>query len=328
MLFSFCSYQKKARGPNNEIFVLATEKTRDVIGTAIDTSFAYGMLTPVYEQFFITKWFPIEKFAPFSEYKNLIVVADIDDGGVGNQIAKGILPKEKYEAAANDSVFIYSFEDLWAEGQTFILIAGTDLEAMKQNVLEQKAWIYQKFNQRYIRRYKEIVYRRGEEEQLSRKLWNKYRWTLRIQDKWMQLQEHPESKFIWLGAANPYRWVSVSWADGIITEWMTANGLFDKRQEIGKYYGEISTDTKYLSHIFTNFGKWDALKMSGMWYHNTETKGGAFTTYAFYDNHSDRTYVVDMMIWNPGAQVMTPFRQMEIMASTFTTNPEKNQPLQ
>ena len=71
MLFSFCSYQKKARGPNNEIFVLATEKTRDVIGTAIDTSFAYGMLTPVYEQFFITKWFPIEKFAPFSEYKNL-----------------------------------------------------------------------------------------------------------------------------------------------------------------------------------------------------------------------------------------------------------------
>ncbi|RKY57329.1 MAG: DUF4837 domain-containing protein, partial [Candidatus Neomarinimicrobiota bacterium] len=42
-----------------------------------------------------------------------------------------------------------------------------------------------------------------------------------------------------------------------------------------------------------------------------------FTTYAFYDEPSNRTYVIDMLVYSPGEKTVNYLRQMEIMASTF-----------
>jgi hypothetical protein len=60
--------------------------------------------------------------------------------------------------------------------------------------------------------------------------------------------------------------------------------------------------------------------MYGLWYHNEETKGGPFETYAFYDWRTDRTFVIDMIMFAPGEKVSVTFRTLEIIAKTFTTD--------
>ena len=103
------------------------------------------------------------------------------------------------------------------------------------------------------------------------------------------------------------------------TRWMTANGMMEKRQEIGAFYDGIKADTTFISHHYTKLNQWDALKMTGIWFSELEPKGGPFLSYAFYDSHSDRTFLLDMLIFDPSEKLTDYFRQMEIMANTFYT---------
>jgi hypothetical protein len=64
--------------------------------------------------------------------------------------------------------------------------------------------------------------------------------------------------------------------------------------------------------------------MSGLWYHKKEAKGGPFITYSFYDPETDRTFVIDMILFQPVINSSTLLRQVEIMASTFTTKMTDN----
>ena len=135
----------------------------------------------------------------------------------------------------------------------------------------------------------------------------------------MIIKEYPEANFVWLGATGPYRWLSVSWEPGIHSEWLTPNGLFNRRNEIGGLYQEVQTNREYLGHRYTEFNQLQALQMTGVWHHTQEAKGGPFITYAFYDPDSDRSFMIDMLMFAPGEKHSVFLRQLEIMAKTFST---------
>ncbi len=320
VLLSFCTQrQKDAKGPNDIVYILANKETKEKLKSALDTTFAYGMVTPRFQPYFQTSWYPIKKYHLFAEYKNLIVIADLKEEDLDKRIAKAVLPAEKYQLAAADSLFIFSSRDQWARGQAFVLIAGKDPEEMRRNIIEQREWIFQKFNQPYLKRGEQVIYRYGEQRNLTRYLYGKYHWTLRIPKEWEILQEQPENNFLWLGKSMPYRWISVHWTEGVNSRLLTPNGLLEKRQEIGQLYDHIKTDTLYLRHRFTKFATWDALRMSGLWYHAKQAKGGPFATYSFYDGNTDHTYIIDFLLYDPARRVTNYFRQTEIIARTFVT---------
>jgi len=325
VLLSFCTQRKEdAKGPNDIVYIMGSSESKTELKPALDTTFAYGMMTPRFQPYFKTSWYPIRKFNLFSEYKNLIVIADLKENDIGKKIAQAVLPVEKYRQALQDSLFIFSSQDQWAQGQAFVLIAGKDFDRMYRNIIEQKKWIFHKFNQPYLKRMYTVIYRYGEQRNLIRYLFGKYHWTLRIPKEWKILEERPEENFVWLGKSMPYRWISVHWTRGLNSRLLTSNGLLEKRQEIGQLYEHIKTDTLYLRHRFTKFGAWDALRMSGVWYHAKETKGGPFTTYSFYDGQTDRTFVIDFLLYDPARRVTNYFRQTEIIARTFVTQYDKD----
>ncbi|MFA4838671.1 MAG: DUF4837 family protein [Candidatus Neomarinimicrobiota bacterium] len=319
LTMSMCGYRQNGIGASDTIYVFANEQTRKIVGSAIDTTFSFGYRTPEFIKFFKTVWKPLDSFPEVIRFKNLIVIADLNQSDLGVKIAKGILPPEKYKLAEQDSIFIFAIEDVWVDGQMVVVIAGKDLKRMSRNILEQKGWLYAKFNQTFERIEKADIYAKNEQKKMSRTFWKKYQWTMRIQHDYVVIRESELRKFVWIGRGYPYRWLSVSWENGIKTEWLTANGLFEKRQEIGKYYQEIETDKRFLGTYFTQFGKWNALRMSGLWYHTKESKGGPFVIYAFYDPETDRTFVIDIILFAPVIDSSVLLRQVEIMANTFTT---------
>lgn len=324
LTMSMCSYRENGIGASDTIYVFADDETRNVVGTSIDTTFSFGFRTPEFVKFFKTVWKPFDEFPDMTRFKNLIIIVDLNKSDLGMKIAKGILPAEKYQLAEQDSIFIFTIDDVWVDGQMVVVIAGKDLKRMNRNILEQKGWLYAKFNQTFERIEKADIYAKNEQKKMSRTFWKKYNWTLRIQHDYVIIRESELRKFVWIGRGVPYRWFSVSWENGIKTEWLTANGLFEKRQQIGKYYQDIETDKRFLGIYFTQFGKWNALRMSGLWYHKKEAKGGPFITYSFYDPETDRTFVIDMILFQPVINSSILLRQVEIMASTFTTKMTDN----
>ena len=319
LTMSMCGYRQKGIGASDTIYVFSDEETRQIVGSAIDTTFSFGYRSPEFIKFFKTVWKHFDSFPDIARFKNLIIVADLNKIDLGVKIAKGILPPEKYHLAEQDSIFIYAIDDVWVDGQMVVVIAGKDLKRMNQNILEQKGWLYEKFNQKFEQTEKADIYSKGEQKKMSRTLCEKYQWTLRIQHDYVIIRESNLRKFVWIGRGYPYRWLSVSWENGIKTEWLTANGLFEKRQQIGKYYQDTETDKRFLGTYFTQFGEWNALRMSGLWYRTKEAKGGPFVTYAFYDSKTDRTFVIDIVLFDPGANSSILLRQVEIIAETFTT---------
>ncbi|MDD5539233.1 MAG: DUF4837 family protein [Candidatus Marinimicrobia bacterium] len=319
LIIAGCERQRNSIGGVDEIHIFAADEVRTAIGQAVDTTFSYGMRMPEFQPYFFKKWKPLDKFQHFLNYKNIILIADLNRNDLASEIARGILPKENFLAAESDSIHMFAIPDNWAKGQMFVLIAGRDMQLVERSILEQKGWLYGKFEEKFEEGQSNYMYNRLEQFKLTEYFWQKYRWTMRIPRDYMIIKEMPEKNFVWLGRGLPYRWISVNWERGIQTEWMTNTGLYEKRNQIGKLYDGVMTDKRFLGYQFIKFGEYDALKMYGLWYHEVETKGGPFETIAFYDWHTDRTFVIDMLMYAPGEKLSVMFRGLEILAKTFTT---------
>jgi len=320
VVYSQCSFKREAIGGSDEIYVLATDEMKEALQVAIDTTFSYGMRTPEFQHYFRTKWQPVESFPNMLHFKNIILLADLKKPNFGYEVIKKLLTPEKLKLVEQDSIHIFAIEDGWAKGQMVILIAGKDIDHIRRNIMEQRGWLFGKFEKKFDEVQSRYLYSQVEPVKLTKYLWKKYGWTMRIQHDYMVIKEAPQRKFVWLGRGIPYRWISVTWEDGIQTAWLTPNGLFEKRQQIGTFYGDNLTDKRFLGFNYTRLGQYDALRMYGLWYQEKETRGGPFATYAFYDKHSDRTFIIDILMYAPGEKITIMFRGVEIMAKTFTTN--------
>jgi len=315
-----CERQREAIGGVDDIYVYSTDTIRAALQQAIDTTFSYGLRTPEFQPYYRVKWTSLEDFPNRVYYRNIILIADLDCHDLAYDIVHGLLPEKSFQAADKDSLNMFAIPDNWAKDQMFVIIAGHDIKTIERSILEQKGWLYAKFEQKFEEEQFDYLYYRMEQVKLTNNFWQKYRWTMRIPRDFVIVKEIPERNFVWLGRGLPYRWISVSWQDGIQTEWLTTNGLYNKRNQIGELYGSNMTEKRFLGFQFTKFGEYDALKMYGLWYHNEETKGGPFETYAFYDWRTDRTFVIDMIMFAPGEKVSVTFRTLEIIAKTFTTD--------
>ncbi|MCF7740411.1 MAG: DUF4837 family protein [Candidatus Marinimicrobia bacterium] len=318
LLLYSCGFVKDpAKGAFDKVIVLANEEMQDTLKNTVDDCFSYGIRTPAFQEFFYTQWEGIGKFETFSEYKNVILIANPSEKGQERNMLKAILPEKNYQLVLQDSLHIFSLEDPFAKDQVMIIIAGSDIEQIRENIKEQKDWIYTKIDKEYIDRVTDYIYKQYENKGDTRHIWKNYAWTFRVPNNYKILEE--KKNFIWLGRQNPFRWISFYWEKGFNTDLMSMDGLLEQRNQMGAWYDSVGTDTSALGFYYTTFNGRDALKMYGLWFHKKQTKGGPFASYAFYDEHTDRTFVVDYLIYYPGHRVTNLFRQLDIVVKTFTT---------
>ena len=323
-LLSGCGAKRMAKGPSDVVYIVASDAVLEKVQTAIDTTFSFGIRTPEFQHYYMTSWHPLDQLKEFLYYPHTIVVVDMNVNDTSRRLIKGLLSEERLESIKQDTVALFALPNTWQDVQTLIIAAGYDMDKLSDFIMERQAWIYSKIDQKYIERQSRFLFGRYEQKDLSRKLGNKYGWTMRMPSDYQIIREYPNQNFVWLGRALPYRWISVSCAKGIKTEWLTANGLFQKREAIGSLYGQIKTEKRFLGHKFVELGGWNALRMWGLWYHEEEARGGPFVTYSFYDKYSDKTYVIDMLVYSPGEKTVNYTRQMEIIARTFRTVDKEN----
>jgi len=318
LILGACGLVKQpAKGASDKVIVISSQEMQDTLQSTIDDCFSYGIRTPEFQQYFYTQWQRIKDFEYFSEFKNVIFLVNLADQGRGRNILRSMLPEKKFNLALEDSVHIFSLDDPFAKDQIMLVVAGTDIEQMRSNIKQQKDWIYSKVDKNYIRFASNHIYGQYERRSKTKYLWSQYQWTFRVPDNYKILKE--KENFVWLGRSNPYRWISFYWEEGFQTRLMNIDELLKQRNQLGAWYDSVGTDTTTLGFYYTKFNGRDALKMYGLWYHEKETKGGPFASYAFYDEKTNRTFIVDYLLYYPGHRVTNLFRQLDIIVKTFTT---------
>jgi hypothetical protein len=120
-----------------------------------------------------------------------------------------------------------------------------------------------------------------------------------------------------MGRDMPYRWLAVKWTDGLVFQDSASVHAYVKDIPINNF-GHI----QYSDYLFkiepSEFNDRGAWKISGLWESIKEAQGGPFISFLFYDEASDRTYYIHLMVFHPGRDKYMLLRQVDIVAHSFT----------
>jgi hypothetical protein len=119
-----------------------------------------------------------------------------------------------------------------------------------------------------------------------------------------------------MGRDIPYRWLAVQWEDGL--SYTDSASVDDHVKRLIPEYFEI---VRYVDYLFkiepVEFNNWGAWKITGLWESIEEAQGGPFISYLFYDEATDRTFFIHLMIFHPGKDKYLLLRQVDIVAHSF-----------
>ena len=249
--------------------------------------------------------------------KSLLVIAPLNANHPTAQFLKEILSSDVQQAILNGRSAVSWKHDIWARGQTLLVVSGTDLETVVENLWMESDRLYSTLENSVDESIRENVYSFGERENITRELANTYGWSVRVPFGFRILETHPN--FVVLSKPNPSRWLSVYWESDVHPDQLTEDWCIAKRDEITeRFFGGdriVPGDVIIKQTEFT--GKL-AFVLQGLWENETEWKGGPFKSYAFVDVDLNRFFFIDIGLYAPNAQKAPYLRQADLVAKSFT----------
>jgi hypothetical protein len=142
----------------------------------------------------------------------------------------------------------------------------------------------------------------------------------------------PEEKFVWLRRSpnsDMERWLFVYWIDNATPEYLSEDSIKVIRDRLTKKFYRTADDTSYVvvaSDYFivkeVNLNGRYALFTQGLWELNIKGMGGPFVNYYFYDEKTQRIYMIDGSIFAPKYYKRNLIQQMDVTLQSFRTESE------
>lgn len=319
LLIIGCSTKREAVGAADELMIIVSEEHQNDINEALAEVFTDTLYTPSPE--------PVYKFINadpmgFNELKRQanLVVASIgtDEANVGTKLVKSLLGEELFDKTINNGEHIIFSEDQFGRGQLFMVISGNTIDEIKQELHTKSDFIVSYFDNIFKDKQQKYLFGNDKQDKLTQSLKENYGWELQIPWGWEVIKEIPDSNFVWLGREMPYQWFSIHWEEGF---------LFEKEEEARNYAFQFPLN--YYKNIQLNDHKfeielvwlndWSAWRSQGIWEALGQDRGGPFINYTWYDEKTNRTYNLNMLVFIPGKDKSTFMRQLDVIAHSFTT---------
>ncbi len=319
LLFSLsgCELKRDAIGTDNKIIVITPRPDIPAVKAALKTIFFDTLYTPRPEPEYLIQYARIDEFQRYNTHVNMIVVGlGVDQANPGNQLVKQLLPANNYLDSKAGGQAIFLVHDQYANDQLFIILSAQDKKHLINELIKQKTWLKNKFDDLFQQRQRTYLYERVRQEAVENKLFAKYGWGVKVPWGYQIVKDAPDSNFFWMGRERPFRWLSVHWALGLqVSNPDTA--LVTLHTYAAELYGHIRFTDYHLNVNQIDFKNWTAWRITGMWESIEEAQGGPFLHYIFYDGVTDRTYQINMVVFFPGEDKMIILRQLDIVAHSF-----------
>jgi hypothetical protein len=315
-----------ATGSFDEVLVLADESKwnshfKDVVYRELEVP--YDVL-PQPEKSLVVTYIPFEKFERiFKRYRNILVIADLEDHSPVTQLAIEHLGEELTAKALNNpDFFIGKKNNLWANNQLVVFLFAPGLTRI-DSILSQKGdFIRNIFLQNELNRYHSAVMAFKENKQIMKTIREKFGFSMDIpSDYFIAKNEH---NFLWIRKETE----EVSFNIMIFAEDMTGNlpesrGI-ELRNLLGKTHVSSEIPGSYMitdsilppefqvkkQHGITVY------ETRGLWRLENDFMGGPFVTYYFENPSMKKAFVIDAFIHAPGTKKKPQLRRLEALLTT------------
>lgn len=302
-----------AVGPNEDVSVFTTLPRTDPAIQALVGSFGREVMTTQWEQAFDLEYAAPGEFSLRRDFKNLLLITPLENASVMGTLVRQVVGERVYEefAAGERPFAVYS--DVYAAGQTVLVMAAPDRGALAENARSYADALYDTLEARVRMGLETSLYIRGEHSELTGYLERTRRWTIRVPKNYTP-EEDRERDLLIVHTEGPERWLFVQTAT-MLPEDFTPEKVLAFRRTQPRVYRDEEIREEDLELSATRFAGRDAVRIRGRWQSSEFVVGGPFVLYAVHDG--DTLYVVDYLVFLPALEKLPYLRQLDAIAHTF-----------
>ncbi len=347
LCFSGCEgdYRPRAVGPEGEItVVMDSSHWTGPSGEALRTNVTPWVETlPVSERSFQLRHIELtdeRTYERVQDLKNVIIAAPLSDSTNETSFLRRRLSDEAEQAILNGQTAVVSKPNLWRRSQRIYYVAASSPDALAETFRGQGAEIRNSFTEATLQRMDRNMYDENRRSALEDTLMRRHDFAVNVQsDFQIAIDTTTESEgFVWLRRllAQTRREFFVYYVEDVSPDQITPEWIYNTRDSLTRRYlrgnvqGFVKVDYRRpLETEQRSFLDRYAYDSRGLWYmvaplgSDNELQpiggGGPFVNYTFYDQATDRVYMLDGSIFAPDNDKLDLLRQMEVMARTFRT---------
>jgi len=300
----------RAGGKKTEIITVCDETTYNLIEKLLDSSLLRIIYTPTKEYIFSIKVVSPDKFPIYQYRRNIFIVGKLD-----TPLIDSLLAPEAREQVASNKAYIFGKEDLYARGQSVLIVAAPKSEMLPQIIESDSDLVFNYFAEGIRKRLKNDLYEDGYQEDIAERFRVRYRFSIHIPPGWQFVKEDAKGRFVKFMRHYPDRVISIYW-ENKPKDFLTNEEAISIRDDIGKnYYEGDFIDNTRTEFYFVKFHGITAQKLDGIWQNNEKVMGGPFISYLF--SAHNKFYLIDMHVFAPGEKKWYWLQQLELIVDTF-----------
>lgn len=321
LLFLACGHLPEGIGSNHEIMVLIDEDQWPRFQSILREVFEKKVFTAQEENVFTIRRGRPEEFDFYKKWKNLILLATFDRPGPTAELMEQFLSPEAREKIARREAYLFTRQNVWARDQEVFFLAAETEGELAQRLQENSAQLFELMENALNIKITRLIYQRGRQQELERRLYQDYGWTLKLPEGYTVIREMSTERFVWLRRQQPQRWIFVHWEESPDVTF-TPESCAQWRDWVGeRYYDGDQIVQEYALSQEVEFAGRRALQIAGIWENKELLVGGPFRTYCFYDQSTGRRYMVDAAVYAAGTEKEPYLRQVDLIVQTFSTSP-------
>lgn len=341
-------YRPRAVGAEGELtIVMDSTHWTGPVGDALRSNVTPWVETlPVSERYFEIRHVELTSqrtFESIQDLKNIVIIAPLSDTTNEATFLERRLSEEAREAVMNGQTAVVNKPNLWRRSQRVYFITAATPEGLVQALQEQGPKVRQTFNEITLQRMEREMYEKARQHALEDTLMNRHDFAVNVQhDFQLAIDSTTDSTgFVWLRRllAETRREFFVYYIENASPSRITPEWIYATRDSLTRKYMQGSVrgfvridyrrplETREID-ILGRYGS----ENRGLWHlvadgeeegeFQSMGQGGPFLNYTFYDQDTDRIYMLDGSVFAPGYDKLEFIRQMEVMAKTFRTEAE------
>lgn len=334
-------YRQKARGSFGELVVLMDSSDFDSqTAEAIRVTFGGWIQTmPGNPPKFDLKFRDFnsnEQLEELKRFKNLLIVAPIDDTTNVGEFVRALLSDEVEDDVREGNSFAFPLEDQWYRDQWSMILTAPNDSVLAQKIRNSQKTITKRLVDKELDRWVLEVYDRGEKFMLEDSLWQNHGWKIRIQHDW---EKNIDTTYMANGEKNHFltmrrplpsndRWFWAWWKETDDISHVDDDWINAKRDTLMEKWIRGTRDSSYVTTARNRPHNTETFRMDGhlvyetlgIWTMTHDAMAGPFVNFTIYDKQTDRLFMLEFAQFAPKYDKRRFVRQFRAMLRTFESD--------
>ena len=351
-------YRPRAVGEEGAITVVVDSTSWDgALGDAIRESLGpYVTTLPTAERYFKLKQVDLDSertFESVKDRKNVVFIAPLSDSTNEANFLRRRLSPDARDAVMNGQQAVVEKPNLWRRSQRVYFITAASTDALISALSDQGPRIRETFKEATLERMEREMFEKARQQNLEDSLMQTHGFAINVQHDFLLINQNQTDStglvYLRRVLTDTWRNVLVYYEEDARPSQITPEWIYATRDSLAQIYMQgnragfaridyrrpISTqqisfldryayEARGLWHMVAHQDSLNADPSLGKWVEMG--MGGPFVTYTFYDQATDRLYMIDGSVFAPGYDKLRFIRHMEIIARTFRTQQDASSP--